>query len=424
MIYICRKLSNLKDTIKQIIADQRKYTDAFGTVERNIDQKLLKGNEIIVISGIRRCGKSVLLQQIREKQKNKDFYLNFDDDRLALFRLEHFQDLYEVFIELFGKQKTYYLDEIQNIPGWERFVRRLYDEGNKVFITGSNANLLSRELGTHLTGRYIQIELFPFSFAEYLNIKKVKWDKVSIHSTETKVSLIKHFKNYLVDGGFPQYIKDKSHNYLKSLYDSILYKDVMVRHKLTNEREMQELMFYLASNVAKPFSYSKLAQIIGVKHAQTAKNYVSFIESAFLIQQVSKYDHSLSKQMANAKKVYFVDNSICNKLALNVSENSGRLLENLVYVALRRKHQQIFYYLNKNECDFVVKEGTKITACYQVCYALNENNKERELKGALKCATELGLNKAIILTSEQENKLKLEGVEIHIIPIWKWLLDL
>lgn len=414
----------MKDTLRQLIADQQKHSNVQDTVERNIDPKLLRGKEIVVISGIRRCGKSVLLQQIRAKKKEKDYYINFDDDRLALFSLENFQDLYEVFIEFFGKQKTYYLDEIQNISGWERFVRRLYDEGSKVFVTGSNANLLSRELGTHLTGRYIQIELFPFSFSEYLNIKKVKWDKVSVNSTETKVSLIKHFKNYMLDGGFPQYIKNKNHNYLKSLYDSILYKDVMVRHKLTNEREMQELMLYLASNVAKPFSYNKLTQIIGVKHSQTVKNYVSFIESTYLIQQVSKYDHSLSKQMANAKKVYFVDNSICNKLAFNVSENSGRLLENLVYVALRRKHQQIFYYSNKNECDFVVKDGTKITNCYQVCYTLNENNSERELKGAISCASELGLKKATIITLEQEKKMNVEGIQIRIIPVWKWLLGL
>lgn len=418
------KVLSMKETLKQVIADQRQYTNAQGTIERNIDSSLLKGNEIVVISGVRRCGKSVLLQQIREKQKEKDCYINFDDDRLVMFRLEHFQDLYEVFIELFGKQKTYFLDEIQNIAGWERFVRRLYDEGSKVFVTGSNANLLSRELGTHLTGRYVQIELFPFSFAEYLNIKKVKWDKVSVNATETKVSLIKHFNNYIADGGFPQYIRDKNHNYLKSLYDSILYKDVMVRHKLTNEREMQELMLYLASSVAKPFSYTKLAQIIDVKHTQTVKNYISFIESTYLIQQVAKYDHSLSKQMANAKKVYFVDNSICNKLAFNVSENSGRLLENLVYMALRRKHQQIFYYLNKSECDFVVKDGTKIMACYQVCYTLNDNNRERELQGSINCARELGLKNAIILTLEQEDKIKLEGVEIHILPVWKWLLDL
>ncbi len=228
----------------------------------------------------------------------------------------------------------------------------------------------------------------------------------------------------MLDGGFPQYINDKNHHYLKALYESILYKDVMVRHKLTNEREMQELMFYLASNVAKPFSYTKLAQIIGVKHSQTVKNYLSFIESTYLIQQVSKYDHSLSKQMANAKKVYFVDNSICNKLAFNVSENSGRLLENLVFVALRRKHQQIFYYLNKYECDFVVKDGTKVTGCYQVCYTLNENNRKRELQGSITCAIDLGLKKAIILTIEQEEKIKLEGIEIHILPVWKWLLDL
>lgn len=413
----------MKEIIKQVISDQHLYNPASGTLVREIQDSALKGKDIVVISGVRRCGKSVLLHQIREKQKEQDYYINFDDDRLALFSLEHFQDLYEVFMEFFGRQKTFYLDEIQNIAGWERFVRRLYDEGCKVFITGSNANLLSRELGTHLTGRYVQIELFPFSFSEYLKIKKVKWDRSSIYATETKVSLIKHFKNYIEDGGFPQYILEKNHNYLKSLYESILYKDVMVRHKLTNEREIQELMLYLASNVARPFSYNKLTQLIGLKHSQTVKNYLAFIESTYLIQQVSKYDHSLAKQMMNAKKVYFIDNSICYNLAFNTSENLGRMLENLVFVSLRRKYDQIFYYLNKNECDFVVKRGSKIEACFQVCYTLNNSNKQRELQGVVACANELGLKKAFIITLEQEDKLKQEGIEVQILPAWKWLLE-
>jgi uncharacterized protein len=325
-------------------------------------------------------------------------------------------------LEFHGKQKTFYFDEIQNIAGWERFVRRLHDEGNKIYLTGSNANLLSRELGTHLTGRHIQIELFPFSFKEYLKFKNISWDKINIHATEKKIEIQQLFNEYLTHGGFPQYIKDNNVIYLKSLYDSILYRDVMVRNKLTNDREIQELMYYLASNLAKPFSYNKLKTIIGVKHVNTVRNYVNFIDNTYLIQQISKFDYSLNKQAANAKKVYFIDNSISKRLAFQNSENHGRFLENLVFISLRRKYKQIYYYLNKKECDFVVKNESELVGCYQVCHELNEQNRAREFSGAIACAKELGLNKAIVLTMYQQEHHAIDDIEIEVIPLWSWLL--
>jgi len=413
----------MKNLIKQVIFDQKQYSYE-NTVERIIPGVLINNDEVLVISGIRRCGKSVLLNQIRAKQKEKDFYLNFDDDRLTKFKVEHFQQLYEVFIELFGKQKTFYFDEIQNIEGWELFVRRLYDEGCKVYVTGSNARMLSKELGTHLTGRYCAYELYPFSFTEFLALKKVKVTPSDYYSTEGIANITKLFNTYIRIGGFPQYIKTENDTYLKSLYESILYRDVMVRNKLTNEKEILELVYYLASNVAKPFSYNALTKMIGLKHSATVKNYIELIENTYLLSQVSKFDFSLKKQIYNHKKIYFIDNAIVYKLGFNFSENMGRLLENLVFVELKRRSYEVFYHSDKTECDFVVREGSQITQLIQVCYQLTDENKEREIKGLKDAMHQYRLGKGIILTADrEEQELHFHDKEIVIIPVWKWLLE-
>jgi len=412
----------MKALIKQVIYDQRLYSFE-NTVERVIPKALINNDEVLVISGIRRCGKSVLLNQIRAKQKEKDFYINFDDDRLTKFTVAHFQQLYEVFIELFGKQKTFYFDEIQNINGWELFVRRLYEEGCKVFITGSNAKMLSRELGTHLTGRYCAYELYPFSFAEFLSYKNIIVAPSDYYSTEGIANLTKLINTYIQTGGFPQYLKTENGTYLKSLYESILYRDVMVRNKLTNEKEILELVYFLASNVAKPFSHSALAKLIGLKHSATLKNYLELIENTYLLFQVSKFDFSLKKQIYNHKKIYFIDNAIVHKLGFSFSENTGRLLENLVFVELKRRTYEVFYHANKTECDFVVREGNQITHLIQVCYQLTDENKEREIKGLKDAMKDYNLNTGLLLTAgSDEQELQVEGGKIFITPVWKWLL--
>jgi putative ATP-binding protein len=224
---------------------------------------LVESPEILVISDIRRCGKSVLLQQIRSRQTEQDFYLNFDDERLINFTVNDFQTLYEAFIELFGEQKIFYFNEIQSVIGWERFVRRLYDNSCKVFITGSNANMPSRELGTHLTRRYCQIELYPFSFSEFLKLKDEYPEYKDFYTTIGKSNLRRLFEEYLKIGGFPRYIQDMNDNYLTTLYENIIYKDVITRNKLNGERELLEMIYYLASNATKQFSYNSFGQNSG-----------------------------------------------------------------------------------------------------------------------------------------------------------------
>ena len=238
----------MKDLLKQIILEQHETQHVSRThfVQRHIADEWLETTEILIISGIRRCGKSVLMQQIRDRLQEKDFFFNFDDERLAHFELDNFQTLQECFVELYGDQHTYYFDEIQNIEGWERFVRRLYNAGNKIIITGSNARMLSRELGTHLTGRYIHVELYPFSFKEYLSLKEIPVNAKTLYTTTGRATLVNAFVNFMQCGGFPKYLQEGSVSYLSSLYESIIYRDILTRNGLTNEKEMLEMMFYLA----------------------------------------------------------------------------------------------------------------------------------------------------------------------------------
>ncbi len=252
----------MKDLLKTVIADQLKLTWNESFTRREFPEALIKGEDIVVISGIRRCGKSTLLNQVRSAFHEKDYYLNFDDERLINFQVSDFQVLHETFIELFGQQTTFWFDEIQNVQGWERFVRRLHDHGNKVFITGSNATMLSKELGTHLTGRFLRHELFPFSFKEFLLLKNFEFDEIKVYSTEGKAELQRLYNEYFITGGFPYYLKYNDDNYLKSLYESILYRDVMARHNLTGERELKELVYLLASNASRPFSNNRLARLL------------------------------------------------------------------------------------------------------------------------------------------------------------------
>lgn len=212
----------MQQLLRDIIIDQKTFLASQKTIARDFPERYLSNDFVIIISGVRRCGKSVLLQQIRDKLPQKDYFFNFDDDRLGNFTVEHFQQLYEVFIELYGEQNYFYFDEIQNIAGWEHFVKRLYNAGKKVFITGSNARMLSKELGTYLTGCYISIELYPFSFSEFLVFREQQNLLGDISGTVARGEVKSAFNDYLRQGGFPIYLKSEDGIVLKTLYDNIL----------------------------------------------------------------------------------------------------------------------------------------------------------------------------------------------------------
>lgn len=412
-----------KQLLIQIILDQQNIR-LKDEVARDIQPQWLESEEIVVVSGVRRCGKSVLIQQMRKRMKEQDFFLNFDDDRLIKFTIEDFQLLQECLIELFGVQHTYYFDEIQNIKGWELFVRRLYNSGNKIFITGSNANMLSRELGTHLTGRYIAIELYPFSFKEFLTYNKIEHSTKTIATTVGTATMLAQFKRYMKQGGFPAFLRNQTREYISGIYESIIYRDVLLRNGITNEREVLELMHYLASNAAKRHTYSSLGKVVGLKHPETIKNYLNAISDTYLIFQLTKYAPSVKTQSASAKKIYLIDNAIISTIGFNPTDNIGILLENLVFIELKRRQLDVYYYANKGECDFVVRRGVTLTEAYQVTMGISEEKtKQREMKGLIEVAKAEHTSKNYILTMDEECTITEEGLTIEVKPIWKWLLD-
>jgi predicted AAA+ superfamily ATPase len=232
------------------------------------------------------------------------------------------------------------------------------------------------------------------------------------------------FQEYLVLGGIPLYLKTKQDLYLKQLYEAILYKDVLVRNKLTNEREMLQLVYFLASNAAKLSTNKSLAGIIGVKNPTTVRNYIEFVENTYLIFQISRFDFSLKSQILNPKKTYFVDNALIRKLGFNFSQNKGRLLENLVFIELKRRGFEIYYHEGKGECDFVIRDGFNITKAIQVCDSLeNELTKKRELSGLQDAMQAYDLPVGLVLTTDLEESLRDGERIINILPVWKWLLD-
>lgn len=415
----------MRHILKDVIQDQKSFLANRKTIERYIPSSMLNSEEIIVISGVRRCGKSVLLQQIRREMPQSDYFFNFDDDRLARFAQSDFQTLYEVFIELYGEQDYFFFDEIQNVDGWEHFVKRLYNSGKKVFVTGSNAKMLSKELGTLLTGCHLSYELFPFSFGEFLKIKGETIHESEINGTVAHGIIQARFNDYLQTGGFPMYIKSLEPLFLKTLYDNILYRDILVRNSISNDKELKELFLYLVSNIGKPCSYTSLAKVVGFKNPTTIKNYIEFIENTYLLQSITQYSDSIKVQIRNPKKIYCIDNALVMKLGFHFSEETGRLLENLVFVELRRRSKEIYYYSDeKSECDFVLKEGTSIAEAIQVSYSMeNPQVKEREINGVLAAMRRFNLSDGYILTAYQSEELRIENYNIHVIPTWRWLLD-
>jgi len=410
----------LTDDLEKVVRSQEKnFQQKESGVRRDINfDKYIKTGQITVITGARRSGKSTLLKQFSE---NFDayHYLNFDDERLLDFKVGDFENLMLVFNKM-HPAKTIFLDEIQNVAKWERFVRRAYEEEYKIFVTGSNANLLGSELATHLTGRYFSIELFPFSFAEFLRFKNQDWQNLYSQKIARITAL---FEQYLENGGFPEFLKSQDTEYLKRTYEDILYKDILVRFNVREVKSFRELANFVFSNFTKEASYNNLKKILDFKSVMSVRNYIHYLQESYLAFELLKYDFSLKKQYVSNKKIYVVDNGLRNTVAFSVSSDSGCLLENLVFLELKRRAQEIYYFKDKNECDFIIKEKNKITQAIQVCFKIDQNNRERELAGLREAMKKFDLQKGLILTKTQEEQIG-ENNEIEIKPIWKWLLEI
>ena len=415
-----------KDVLRQIVTQQKNEVSQIEeTVKRDLLAEILnwfKDNRIIILTGLRRSGKSTILKQIMNS-KLAYCYVNFEDERFIDFKAQEFEQLNEVLIEVYNNPKIYFFDEIQNIGKFETFVRRLQDQGKKVIITGSNASLLSKELGTRLTGRYKPFEVFPFSFIEFLRFKKIMPEKNWFYLAEKKVKLIKLFDEYLFNGGMPEYLKNNDKEYIRTIYENIIYRDIIARYSIKRQKLLKELVNILTTNISSLFTYNSLKTDLGLANSITVKEYISYLNNSYLFFELQKFDFSIRKQLNAPKKIYLVDPIFNQVLGLNFSLNKGKVLENIVFIELKRNNKEIYYYSNKNECDFIVKERTKIKKAIQVCYLLNKENKEREIEGLLEAMNKLKLKKGLILTQDQEEEIERKNKKIKIMPVWKWLLQ-
>ncbi|MCC4771619.1 AAA family ATPase [Methanosarcina sp. DH2] len=411
-----------KTIIKQTILEQRGlFEREEDIVKRTVPEYLLQSQKIIVITGIRRCGKSTLLKEISGDFKNHA-YANFEDERFLEFTAKDFNTLLEIFLELDPKTNTLYFDEIQNISGWEKFVRRLFTEGYKIFVTGSSSNLLSSEIATSITGRNLKYELFPFSFKEYLLYRK--FETKDTYTTKEKASLSGYFEDYVKYGGFPEIIKSRNEKELMEIYQDILIKDLLVRLQIRDSKDFRDLSMYLLSNISRKMSYNNLKNLLGFSNTSKVKNYIEFLEEAYLFFTLKKYAPSLKKQIMSPRKVYSIDTGLVNAVSFMFSENTGPLLENIVFLELKRRFQEIYYHEDKKECDFLVKEKEKIIKAIQVTASIADlKTEKREIEGLKEAMEKHNLKEGYIITKDTEKTINLEGRVIHIKPIITWLME-
>ena len=394
--------------IEEVVQYQQKTAQRklAGTEREVLGDYQLTDNFVNVVTGIRRCGKSTLMMQLLQQRKVNSLFINFEDPRLAGFTTDDFRRLDQLIEK--GNYAYLFFDEIQMLPDWEWYVRQKLDEDYQVVVTGSNANLLSKELGTKLTGRHLSTELFPFSYLEYLSFNK--WE----NTTENALK-------YMQNGGFPEYLKSNNPRVLHQLWDDILYRDIAVRYGVRDVQMLRRLAIYLLSNIGKPYSAKKIADVLQMKAVSTLLEYISHLENAYLVQTIPMFSFSLKAQLRNQRKVYAIDLGLFTYLSVVFSEENGRRLENLVYLHLRRQYQLIYYFKGKYECDFVVTKNDQPFALYQVCFDFNPDTMDRELNGAIEAMQFFNIPKAVIVTIDQEDTFNTTAGVVELVSLKNFL---
>ncbi len=392
--------------------------DGLSAARKSMQSRLIK-----VITGPRRAGKSVFAAQMLRGLNYA--YLNFDDERLV--GLTDYDDLLKAVTQVYGRTKLLFFDEIQNLPNWELFVNRLQRTGFEIVLTGSNAQLLSRELATHLTGRYIPFQVLPFSFAEFLRARGFPPDD-PIPPKQRHGLLLHHLNEYVATGGYPEVVVQgvDLHNYLATLFESILFKDIVRRHGVRHPTKLHDLGLYLLTNHSRDFTYTSLKNALNFSSVHTVENYASYLEEAFLFFAVDRYSTKVKEQMRSSKKAYAYDSGMINAVKFKTSPDTGRLIENLVAVELIRRGKEFYYYRTPDgkEVDFAVRDRLKVSALMQVCHEVGDRKTaRREMSAILKASKETGCRQLRVLTWDTEKKESAEGKKVVYVPLWKWLLD-
>lgn len=389
--------------------------------------------EIIVFTGIRRSGKSTLMKQEMKKlsknYKKKQFlYVNFEDSRfvgnLNTNLLQKIVDVYRKEINL-DEEMFLFFDEIQEVEGWEKFVRTFYDlKKAKIYLTGSSSKMLSAELSTSIAGRFIEIKIFPLTFKEFLKFKNIDFSsKTKILGQKTKIK--KFFDEFVRFGGFPRVVlseKEVKKDILMNYIDTILMKDILGRYNLKNSDVLKKVTHIISTNDTKLTNINSLAKTLGIRY-ETCANYISYLKETYFLYELKNFNFSIQKQIKSNSKFYNIDTGIINSTSFRFKEERGGLLENIVLNYLVRNLNEVYYFNKKNECDFVAKKGKKINELIQVCYNINKDNRKREINGLLEAMEEFKLKKGIILTYDQEEEIKIENKKIRVIPAWKWMLS-
>jgi uncharacterized protein len=349
----------------------------------------------LIISGVRRCGKSTLLHQLMDTRLQGVWFLNFEDPRLYGFEMNDFARIDELINE--SQSQVLVFDEIQIISGWEAYVRQKLDEGFKILISGSNASLLSMELGTKLTGRHITKELYPFSYSEFRSFNNLENSSSALFE-------------YMKMGGFPEYVKSGNTDVLLQLFEDVLIRDVAVRYGVKDIASLQRLAIYLISNVGQLVTANRIKSMIGVSATSTVMEYFSHLEQSWLFQFVAKFSYSVRKQMVNPRKVYAIDTGLAAVNSKSFTSDYGSLFENLVFLHLRRKSKEIFYFSEQGECDFVVYNHGKKPDIIQVCYELTPDNLQRELNGLYEAMAYFEVQEGYIITLNQSDRFEKNGM--------------
>ncbi|MEQ8186787.1 MAG: ATP-binding protein [Candidatus Eremiobacterota bacterium] len=389
-------------------------------------RNFLSSDLIKIITGPRRAGKSVFAFLLLTDTQFG--YLNFDDENLL--KINDYDELLEGLISVYGNVTYLFFDEIQNLPSWEIFVNKLHRRGYNIILTGSNSKLLSSELASYLTGRHIAFEILPFSFREFLKAEHITYD-INLLTPELKGLILNKLSIYLHQGGYPQVIMDKLDysSYLKILFESILFIDVVKRYRLKHSSLINNFSLYLISEFTSEYTYTSLKDNLEFKSVNTVMKYLDHLEEAYLFFSLKRYSHKYKEQIKTSKKIYLIDNGYISAKAFQVSPNYGRLMENTVFIELIRKGykpgQEIFYYKSKNkkEIDFVLKKGLTIDYLIQVCYDIsNYKTRKRELNALIESSQELNCNNLLVITYDFEAEEVHSEKKIVFIPLWKWLL--
>lgn len=423
--------------LKDIVSNQKKQKEQLlalayiGRTKEPFARKWLDSNLIKVVLGPRRSGKSVFSLMLL---KDRPFmYFNFDDEVLSsaggITTNELMKELHAAYS---GDVKTILFDEIQNLPNWELFINRLHREGYNLVLTGSNAHLLSKELATHLTGRHMPIEILPFDFNEFLRAKKYQVDAEYSDLPQQRGELLNLMEQYLFNGGFPEVIVSNldPKDYLEVLFDALLFKDVVKRHKVRFSTQIGNLGSHLINNFANLYTIRKLLKVLNLNSATTTEKYIKYLEEAYLIFSLLRYSPKSGERIKSPRKVYAVDNGFVNAKAIQHSPDRGKLMENLIFTELVKRgvkpNKELFYYKTRNnrEIDFVVKKGSEIVALIQSAYDVNNHDVEqREVKALMEASQELSVSNLTVLTWDEEREVEKTGKIIKFKPLWKWLLN-